>query len=123
MTQYFYFMLLAFDVDRAIEMVEGREPSGWCDVLTTATAYGLVDPEPGPVTSINILAPVELNREHAMSTDLSKPLIVASLGDKGGSLIIDGYHRLYKAYKTEVKELPFHKLSIEETEQIMEKRI
>jgi hypothetical protein len=58
---------------------------------------------------------VIVDEEHAMSevTDLSVPLIAADLGDQ--YLVIDGWHRIYKAYHTGVASLPCRVLTEAET--------
>ncbi len=43
--------------------------------------------------------PSRVDEEYAMTTDVTKPLVIAQLSDKIDKLI-DGNHRLYKAHKT-----------------------
>ncbi|WP_177227719.1 ParB N-terminal domain-containing protein [Nonomuraea pusilla] len=56
---------------------------------------------------------VSIDTEHAAQVDLSEPLIVATVPN-GGMLIIDGWHRLYRALTTGVAELPAVVLTAEE---------
>jgi hypothetical protein len=42
---------------------------------------------------------------HAMETDLAKPLIVLEGAEAQGDLLIDGWHRLYKALRTGATEI------------------
>jgi len=66
-----------------------------------------------------------VNKEHAMKTDLSKPLIFVTLlieDDKGKfkyELCIDGHHRAYKADKMGIPTLPSIVLSPEDTLKVM----
>lgn len=60
----------------------------------------------------------EFNREYAMTTDLTQPLIVATLhlpGSGNSSLLIDGTHRLYRAHREHVAELPAYVLDVNES--------
>lgn len=56
-----------------------------------------------------------------MGTDLSQPVIIATLtpaGQPPAALLIDGTHRLYKAHALGVAELPCWVLTAAETEAI-----
>ncbi|MEV1329313.1 hypothetical protein AB0J20_07025 [Micromonospora costi] len=56
-----------------------------------------------------------------MTTDLTKPLIVAQLdvtGHPPSPLLIDGVHRLYHARHKHVARLPAYLLTVKETRQI-----
>ena len=64
----------------------------------------------------------EMNFEHAMTTDLTKPIIFASIPDMDGDgrvcqLLIDGWHRVIKFLIAGVhdKTLPGYILTVEET--------
>jgi hypothetical protein len=68
----------------------------------------------------------EFNRRYAMTTDLEKPVIVATLrseetGDES-PLLIDGTHRLFRAYQDGVAALPAYVLSVEESLSIRRER-
>jgi hypothetical protein len=66
-----------------------------------------------------------LNREYAMETDLTKPVLVATLeaGGEPTALFIDGVHRLYRAWREGVASLPAYVLTVAETQQIKRDRI
>jgi len=60
-----------------------------------------------------------INKEYALSekVDLKRPIIIAAWEDNRGQIIlklIDGMHRLYKAYKTGVAQLPAYVLTVDE---------
>ena len=57
--------------------------------------------------------PFHGDENYAMTTDISKPLIIAELSEHKDQLI-DGNHRLYKAYRLQMKELPAVYLTKEE---------
>jgi hypothetical protein len=62
---------------------------------------------------------VYVDRLYAMSdaVDTNRPVIFASR-QNGERILIDGHHRLYKAYHTGVAQLPYKQLSVEETGKI-----
>jgi len=116
--QWFQFGGWIFNVDRAQALLaeQPREPQP-LPVLPWARLYGvdLLD-QPGTVPVIG-LGP-GFDRAYAMTTDLSEPLIVATLRTSDHSespLLIDGTHRLYRAYQEGIAELPAYVLDIEET--------
>lgn len=78
--------------------------------------YGLDSPDG---RSFSIFRPgTSFNPDYALTTDLHKPLIVATLRsrqDETFPLLIDGTHRLYHAHIEGVTELPAHVLTVEET--------
>ena len=64
-----------------------------------------------------------LDRDYAMTTDLREPLLVATLRTSEHQqfpLLIDGTHRLYRAYVEHVAELPTYVLTAEESLAIRE---
>lgn len=56
---------------------------------------------------------VHINEAHAATVDLTKPLIAAPIED-AGYLVIDGWHRVWKARNLGVETLPVHYLTAEE---------
>ncbi len=115
---WFQFGGWIFDVDRAQAILaeKPREPEP-LPVLPWARLYGvdLLD-QPGSAPIIG-LGP-DFDREYAMTTDLSKPLLIATLhlpGTGNSPLLIDGTHRLYRAYREGVPELSAHVLDVAET--------
>ena len=90
-----------------------------CPVEPWARACGL-DRDPGSDTAtIPLLGPGPgFSRACAMTTDLSQPLIIATLpvtGDEPAALLIDGTHRLFKGHATGAAELPAYVLTEAET--------
>lgn len=57
--------------------------------------------------------PFHGDEDYAMTTDISKPLIIVALSEHINKLI-DGNHRLYKASRLQMKELPAIFLTKEE---------
>ena len=57
--------------------------------------------------------PFNGNAEYAMTTDITKPLIIVNLTENIDKLI-DGNHRLQKAFKLGVKKIDAYYLSFEE---------
>ncbi|MEH1129425.1 hypothetical protein [Micromonospora sp. CPCC 206061] len=126
--QWFYFGPWAFSIDEAERLIadRAREPH-ILDVAVWANAYGLTtidDPAPG---TVSLIGPTRdgLDREYAIGIDLTKPVIVATLETSGepAALLIDGVHRLYRAWRERVAQLPAYVLSVAETQQIKHDRI
>ena len=119
--QWFQFGGWIFDVDRAQALLaeKPRAPQP-LPVMPWVRQYGLdlLDhPETAPILGVG----PGFNREYAMTTDLSEPLIVATLrtSDHGHSpLLIDGTHRLYRAFREGLSELPAYVLDERETQAI-----
>ncbi|SIM49365.1 hypothetical protein [Micromonospora cremea] len=93
------------------------------DVPAWAAAYGLAHLDNPNPWATSLIGPTStaLNRTYAMTTDLTKPLIVAQISVNGaspGPLLIDGTHRLYRAWREHVPRLPAHLLTVQETCQI-----
>ncbi|MFI5489239.1 hypothetical protein [Micromonospora echinaurantiaca] len=122
--QWFHFGPWVFSIDAAQALIATTpRDNRSLDVATWATAYGLTRlDEPHRV---NLIGPTStgLNRAYAMTTDLSKPLIVAQLdvtGHPPSPLLIDGIHRLYRAWREHVPRLRAYLLTAEETRQIQD---
>jgi hypothetical protein len=93
------------------------------DVATWAQAYGLTPLDKPPSRTIGLIGPASdgFDPAYAMSTDLATPVIVAQLpipGQPPGPLLIDGTHRLYRAWREGVPQLPAHVLTVAETRQV-----
>jgi hypothetical protein len=125
--QWFYFGPWAFSIDEAEALIaaQPRKPAS-LDADAWANAYGLThidDPNP---TTVNLIGPTRagLNRAYAMGTDLTKPVLVATLQASGepAPLFIDGIHRLYRAWRENAASLPAHVLTAAETQQITHNR-
>jgi hypothetical protein len=118
--QWFVFGGWVFDITTAAAILRAkpRETVG-LPVEPWARAYGLDrDPSSDPGT-IPLLGPGPgFNRAYAMTTDLTQPLIIATLpvtGDEPAALLIDGTHRLFKGHATGTAELPAYVLTEAET--------
>ena len=86
------------------------------DVTVWALLYGLDGNPASPIGVGPLFDPV-----HAMTTDLTRPLILATIptgGDAETQLIIDGSHRLYRAYLEGRDSLPAHILTAAESDAI-----
>ncbi|MFF3867077.1 hypothetical protein [Micromonospora sp. NPDC001898] len=124
MPQRFHFGPWVFDIDSAQALIAAtpRTPSP-LDVTAWATAYGLTHlDKPNPHT-ISLIGPAHnaLNRAYAMTTDLTQPLIVAHIDipdAQPAPLLIDGTHRLYRAWREHLPQLPAHLLTVAETRQV-----
>ena len=97
--------LRAWDVTRAQEMVrDGRQPM----------LFSL----PDHVVSIEKVCELyaDIDPEYAMTTDLSRPLIFVPFF--GECLLIDGWHRLYKAAKLGMADVLIFTLTQREADSI-----
>ena len=64
-----------------------------------------------------LLFMVYIDEAHAATVDLAKPLIIAPVNNVG-HIVIDGWHRIYKAHNEGIETLPAHVLTAEEEHQI-----
>lgn len=116
--QYFHFGAWLFDVSHALRILAAvPRPVVALAVEPWAQTYGLDD------NTASLLHPRdEFDREYAMTTDLTVPVVVASIGVLGepnpARILIDGMHRLYRAHAEGFTFLPALVLSVEETGQI-----
>jgi hypothetical protein len=116
--QWFRFGGWIFDIDQAQALLadKPRELQPLL-VMPWVRQYGLDllgEPNRVPILGIG----PDFDREYAMTTDLTSPLIVATLhlpGSGNSSLLIDGTHRLYRAYREHVTELPAYVLDVNES--------
>ncbi|MEU8324136.1 hypothetical protein AB0C33_37740 [Nonomuraea sp. NPDC048881] len=95
--EFFQMMAWRWDITTAKKLTRARTPQGRID----------------PREWAGMLRLIAISTEHAAHVDLSEPLIVATVPN-GGMLIIDGWHRLYKALATGVPELAAVILTAEE---------
>lgn len=69
-----------------------------------------------PVAKLASMLPfMLLDEEHAMTADLSKPLLAAPVPDEGALMVIDGWHRILRAHREGVEQLPLITLTEEES--------
>ncbi|GAA1772663.1 ParB N-terminal domain-containing protein [Nonomuraea bangladeshensis] len=95
--EFFQMLAWRWDITTAKKLTRARTPQGRIE----------------PAEWAGMLRLVSIDTEHAAQVDLSEPLIVATVPN-GGMLIIDGWHRLYKALTMGVAELPAVVLTTEE---------
>lgn len=124
--QWFVFGAWTFSVDQALAIIEEtpREPKR-LPVDQWARFYGLDALVEGRQEFALIGPGPDFNQDYAMTTDLDKPVIVATLETEAVGevpLLIDGTHRLYRAYAEGVAELPAYLLGAEETAAIQQDR-
>jgi hypothetical protein len=120
LAQWFIFGPWLYDIDHAARLLaDAPRPARPLPVTAWASALGL-DREPGtdPHT-IALFGPGPgFDPTYALGTDLSRPVILATLtpaGQRPAPLLIDGMHRLYKAHTLGVAELPSWVLTAAET--------
>jgi hypothetical protein len=120
--QRFQFGPWLFNVDQAQALIAGKpRESVVASVPSMAHFYGL--DAIGGEGRASVFTPTLLDRDYAMTTDLEEPVIIAQLRTASGEsfqLLIDGVHRLYRAYTERMEELPAYLLSIEESLSIRE---
>lgn len=122
--QWFHFGPWVFSIDAAEALIAAAPHEQLdLDVTAWATAYGITrldDPHPAAVTLIGPTRDA-VDRDYAMTTDLTRPVILGQLSINGippAALLIDGVHRLYRAWREAVPQLPAYLLTAEETLQI-----
>ncbi|GAB3864133.1 hypothetical protein GCM10029963_74010 [Micromonospora andamanensis] len=124
--QWFHFGPWVFSIDAAQALIattpRDTQP---LDVTTWATAYGLTRLDDPRQRAVSLTGPTStaLDRAHAMTTDLTTPVIVAQLDISGhppAPLLVDGTHRLYRAWREHLPRLPAHLLTVEETRQVQD---
>lgn len=123
--QIFQYGIWIFDVTAAEQLIAttGQRPIVLLDVPMWAHAYGLDRHDP---SAVPLLGPGDgFDRTYAMTTDLSRPLLLATVptGDgASGHLLIDGCHRLFHAWSTSHATLTAHELDVAETDSILLRR-
>lgn len=125
--QRFHFGPWVFDIDKAQALIK-EAPRETRSLVVDAWAlfYGLDDTRDDE-HSMSLIGPgPEFNRRYAMTTNLEEPVIVAMLrSEETGEespLLIDGTHRLFRAYQDGVAALPAYVLSVEESVAIRQER-
>ncbi|MER5549903.1 hypothetical protein ABT072_47830 [Streptomyces sp. NPDC002589] len=116
-----------FDVDRARRLLEEHpravEPTPVAD-WSDAYHLSLLRPDYDGPPWCPVFGPDQshFNVDHAMRTDLSKPVTIATMDFDGAPalLLIDGVHRMYRAMTEGRPTLPAHVLTIAETATIRE---
>jgi hypothetical protein len=119
--QWFTLRPWLFDVTAAIGLLRAApRPPQPLPVMAWARAYGLLPAPGGGPHAVSLIGPgPDFDPQYAMTTDLDKPVIIASVTADGTGqpypLLIDGCHRLYKAAVTGRTELRALVLTAAET--------
>lgn len=122
--QWFHFGPWVFDVDAALDLIAAASrDTRPLDVDTWAQAYGLTYLDDPDSHTIGLIGPTRdgFDRAYAMTTDLTNPVLLAQVAIEGhppAPLLIDGTHRLYRAWRDGVARLPAHVLTAAEIRQI-----
>lgn len=114
--QHFIFVAWAFDI-RAAQLRLRAHPRAalQAEITGWARAACIDDHHPGRVP---LISGPDLDRAYAMTTNLDQPLIIATLQAQGHDpepLLIDGWHRVYRAHTEGLTHLPAYVLTIAET--------
>jgi hypothetical protein len=88
-----------YNVNTAFKLTRGREPAA---VVNVAEEAKQVAPRSDPPPEDKML----IDPEHALSVDLSYPVLLLQAPDGSGGRIIDGWHRIYRASQLGIAELP-----------------
>ncbi|WP_413116211.1 hypothetical protein ACK1X7_36875 [Streptomyces sp. CY1] len=88
--EYFQFLAFRWDVTKAHQ-------------IARTLPIRRLDAEPW----FGLLGAIRLNERHVLYADLERPLILVRIREAdGAALIIDGWHRLARAQREGVKDLP-----------------
>jgi hypothetical protein len=114
MTEQFHFLGRTYDISKALQIVEGREPSGTMDPAPWEQFISLTG-------SQKITMGITVDSQHMHTVDLSIPVIIAKITLPSGAtshFLLDGWHRVAKALACEVSGVPYYLLSTEELSEI-----
>lgn len=121
--QIFQFMTKAWCITKALELIEAdptvAELVEAMDITSLDSYLELTPPTQGMVR----LVVMEVDKEYALTrTNLEKPILVVRLmsndGEDYGGLVIDGWHRVYRARVEGRGELPAYVLGAETEEAV-----
>jgi hypothetical protein len=87
--------VVLYNVNRAFELTEGREPGAVINVPEQATHIAPRSADPPEDKML-------IDPEHARAVDLSYPVLLL----ESSGAIIDGWHRIYRASQLGIAELP-----------------
>jgi hypothetical protein len=123
--EYFNFLAFQWDISKAKRLVSNRKPDTHIRVedvygtfLSPYDAEPEVDADGNKSYSLSL---IRIDTEHALAMDVSRlaePLIGVALptGEDGGrdNILIDGWHRVYRAFHEGVETLPIYILNDDE---------
>jgi hypothetical protein len=68
----------------------------------------------------SLLGFVKINKQHAETVDLQKPVLlgVVRMSGQEGVILLDGNHRVYKAKQEGITQLPAYVLELDQTAEI-----
>ncbi|GCE32083.1 hypothetical protein KDA_75670 [Dictyobacter alpinus] len=106
----FRFFVARWDIVKARYIIQkANKPVGSLRVASAARVYGLDRPQ----TEESAVA-VDETRGMSETIDTRVPVILALLKGASSPILIDGLHRLYKAYREGKETLPCYALTSEE---------
>lgn len=112
--QTFRFMAFQWCVTRAQELIAADpQAAGFWPRLDITALETFLPLRPDPPDTIRLIR-IDVDTDYAMRTDLSKPLIISPLlrgDDDFGAVVIDGWHRAYRALREGRTDLPAHMLT------------
>jgi hypothetical protein len=111
----FHFWNVAFDVDMAIALAEGKPI---CEADTDCFRQIVAYP---PIEGKMYVMRISVNAEHLDHVSMEKPIIIVPkpkrLGDN--EMVIDGHHRIARAIRDGIKTLKCVVLTVEEMNSIL----
>ncbi|WP_317447646.1 hypothetical protein [Streptomyces collinus] len=126
--QTFHYGTWVFNIDRAQRLLDERPRAVvQTPVADWVTAYhlNLLTPDYDGEPWCPVFGPDQnhFNAEHAMQTDLDRPVIIATMqfDSNPALLLIDGVHRMYRAMSEGLSTLPAHVLTADETAKVRDR--
>jgi hypothetical protein len=115
--QVFVFAAWLFSIDQAEELLRSNPREiVQVDITGWVRAFGLDTPP--DKDRVPLIGGPGLDRDYAMTTDLTRPLILATVQASGkdpANLLIDGWHRAFRAHAEGRTHLPAYVLTLQET--------
>jgi hypothetical protein len=65
-------------------------------------------------SALQLLPFIRVDEAHAATVDLAEPVLLAYVKEVGSALVIDGWHRVWRAWDQGVRELPCRLLTEEQ---------
>jgi hypothetical protein len=113
--QVFQFAIYRWCINHAEELIDADPDAArlvdGVPVAQFRQFLSLESPSAGYMKLIEVI----VNPDHAATTDLSKPIMLAPIithsGEEIGGIAVDGWHRIYRALTEGVTELPAYILT------------